>query len=226
MALELRQQLKLTQQLVMTPQLQQAIRLLQLSRLELVETVQQELLENPFLEETQDEAPQAEAPDQRATTTDAAADAAYDREISREADWEDYLGDFASTSRQSTVRESEMPEEMTSFEARYAAKPSLEGHLMWQLRLSSLTERQKDIGEVIIGNIASSGYLHATVDDIAEMAGVAPGEVDPVLHAVQRFDPVGVAARTAQECLLVQIEMLGYTRDRVQIGRASCRERE
>lgn len=214
MALELRQQLKLTQQLVMTPQLQQAIRLLQLSRLELVETVQQELLENPFLEESQDEATQAEATDQHEA---APQHEAYDRDIAREADWEDYLGDFASTSRQSTVRESEMPEEMTSFEARYAAKPSLEGHLMWQLRLSSLTERQKDIGEVIIGNIASSGYLHATLDEIAEMAGVAPGEVEPVLHALQRFDPVGVAARTAQECLLVQIEMLGYTRDKVLV---------
>ena len=217
MALELRQQLKLTQQLVMTPQLQQAIRLLQLSRLELVETVQQEMLENPFLEEAQDEVPQAEVADPRDAAAEAAADVAYDREIARDADWEDYLGDFASTSRQSTVRESELPEEMTSFEARYAAKPSLEGHLMWQLRLSSLTERQKDIGEVIIGNIASSGYLHATVDDIAEMAGATPGEVDPVLHAVQRFDPVGVAARTAQECLLVQIEMLGYTRDKVLV---------
>lgn len=214
MALELRQQLKLTQQLVMTPQLQQAIRLLQLSRLELVETVQQELLENPFLEESQDEATQVEATDQHEA---APQHEAYDRDIAREADWEDYLGDFASTSRQSTVRESEMPEEMTSFEARYAAKPSLEGHLMWQLRLSALTERQKDIGEVIIGNIASSGYLHATIDEIAEMAGVAPGEVEPVLHALQRFDPVGVAARTAQECLLVQIEMLNYTRDRVLV---------
>lgn len=216
MALELRQQLKLSQQLVMTPQLQQAIRLLQLSRLELVETVQQELLENPFLEEGMDEGAASSA-SEASSRKDESAPEAYDRELSRNADWEDYLGEFASSSRQAQVRETELPEEMTAFEARYSARPSLEGHLMWQLRLSRLTEDQKGIGETIIGNIGSSGYLQASVEDIAEMCGADASEVIPVLHAVQRFDPVGVASRTPQECLLIQIEMLGYDRDRVLV---------
>lgn len=213
MALELRQQLKLSQQLVMTPQLQQAIKLLQLSRVELLETVQQELMENPFLEESVDEAP-VQAEELRPLSAD--ADDAYSKEAARNADWEDYLGDFSSTSRQSSARENEIfSEDGFSFEARYSAKPTLEGHLHWQLRLSRLTEKQKEIGEAIIGNLSSSGYLQATHEDIATLAGVSTQEVESVLRAVQRFDPVGVASHTAQECLMVQLEVLGYDRDPV-----------
>ncbi len=279
MALELRQQLKLSQQLVMTPQLQQAIKLLQLSRIELMETVQQELLENPFLEESADAltpADSTEAPELRTETPEA-----YEKELSSNADWEDYLGDFSSTPRQLSSRETEIPEEGASFEARLSSRPTLEGHLFWQLRLSSFTERQRVIGEVIIGNLASNGYLHANVEEIAAMAAtqpemlellggsdtppvpeffseaeagahgddveyapllpdaspdifgqtgatapsppaspvltISPAEVETVLHLLQRFDPVGVAARTAQECLLVQIEVLGYDRDPVLV---------
>lgn len=216
MALELRQQLKLAQQLVMTPQLQQAIKLLQLSRLELLETVQQELLENPFLEETYSEESVAPAEEERRAATDDAD--GYAREAAKNADWEDYMGEFASTPRQSASREVELPEEMTSFEARYSVKPSLEGHLTWQLRLSRLTERQKEIGEAIIGNLSSTGYLHAGVEEIAEIVSCTPGDVEDVLHKIQRFDPVGVAARTPQECLLIQLEVLTYDRDPILVS--------
>ncbi len=216
MALELRQQLKLSQQLVMTPQLQQAIKLLQLSRIELLETVQQELLENPFLEETSpEESPSPEAEERRATEEDSDG---YTKEAARNADWEDYMGEFASTSRQASGREVELPEEMTSFEARYSVKPSLEGHLTWQLRLSRLTEEQMDIGETIIGNLASSGYLQAGVDEISALTGADAAAVEEVLRAIQRFDPVGVAARTPQECLMVQIETLKYDRDPILVS--------
>lgn len=213
MALELRQQLKLAQQLVMTPQLQQAIKLLQLSRLELLETVQQELLDNPFLEESAgDEATAADQPESR---QDAAEEGIYDKELARDADWEDYLGEFASTPRLVQSREFESAEEISPLEARYAAKPTLEGHLFWQLRLSTLSEAQKDIGEAIIGNLSSSGYLQATLEEIAEMTNSSPEEVRTVLERVQMFDPVGVAARDARECLLVQLKNLHYDRDPV-----------
>lgn len=214
MALELRQQLKLTQQLVMTPQLQQAIKLLQLSRIELLETVQQELLENPFLEETHPEEPAAQSAneDNRAAAEGDAT--GYAEEAARNADWEDYLGEFSSTSRQSGSRDTELPEEMTSYEARFSVKPSLEGHLTWQLRLSSaLTDEQKEIGEIIIGNLTSSGYLHTGAEELAGLCECTPEAVEEVLHVIQRFDPVGVAARTPQECLLIQIEVLRYDRD-------------
>ena len=214
MALELRQQIKLSQQLVMTPQLQQAIKLLQLSRVELVETVQQELLENPFLEERMDEMSHEEAPEARSENQEQV----YDKELSRDADWEDYLGEFASTPRNVQPREFEHLEDMTPFEARYAAKPSLEGHLLWQLRLSPLSDFHKDIGEVIIGNLSSSGYLHAEVEDIAEMAGASNEDVLQVLTTVQMFDPVGVAARTACECLMVQLRNLRYDRDPILVS--------
>lgn len=213
MALELRQQLKLAQQLVMTPQLQQAIKLLQLSRLELLETVQQELLDNPFLEESLgDEANTADVSESR---QDAAEDGVYDKELARDADWEDYLGEFASTPRLVQSREFENAEEISPLEARYAAKPTLEGHLFWQLRLSTLSEPQKEIGEAIIGNLSSSGYLQATLEEIAEMSNASPEEVRVVLERVQQFDPVGVAARDARECLLVQLKNLHYDRDPV-----------
>lgn len=215
MALELRQQLKLSQQLVMTPQLQQAIKLLQLSRVELLETVQQELLENPFLEESSltDDASQEQHDDSR----EAPKEEVYDRELAKDADWEDYLGEFASTPRLSQSREFELAEEISPLEARYAAKPTLEGHLFWQLRLSSLTEEQKAIGEVIIGNLSSAGYLQASIEEVAEMAQVAPEAVLPVLERVQLFDPIGVAARDARECLMVQIKSLNYARDPILV---------
>jgi len=213
MALELRQQLKLTTQLVMTPQLQQAIKLLQLSRLELLETVQNELLDNPFLEEGQEEA----LPDNDEKRPEDGDDTGYEREAVRNADWEDYLGEFASTPRLSQLREHESFDDITPFEARYSGKPSLEGHLLWQLRLSPLTDAQKDIGEIIIGNLSSTGYLQATPDEMAEMAGSSPEEVLKVLAIVQQFDPVGVAARTPQECLLVQLKVLRYDRDPILV---------
>lgn len=215
MALELRQQLKLSQQLVMTPQLQQAIKLLQLSRVELVETVQQELLENPFLEEHFDDAPQEHKEDER---KEAAEHEVYDKELSRDADWEDYLGEFASTPRLSQAREFESLEDITPFEGRYAAKPSLEGHLLWQLRLSQLSSLQKDIGEIIIGNLSSAGYLQATLEDIASMAECPLEAVMPVLESIQNFDPVGVAARDARECLMVQLKSLRYDRDPILVS--------
>ena len=224
MALELRQQLKLAQQLVMTPQLQQAIGLLQLSRLELLEKVQQELLENPFLEE-------ADTDMELDTTLESVQDFRedvdsddnnYDLEVAKNADWEDYLGDLSSTSRQVQVREVELPdEEGMSLEARYAVKPSLASHLLWQLRLSNFSDTEKDIGEYIIGNLNSMGYLEATDEEIAEMAGVDIAAVQKVSRKIRRFDPVGVASHTPQECLLTQIEVLGYDRDPVLVEMVS-----
>lgn len=239
MGLELRQQLKLSQQLIMTPQLQQAIRLLQLSRLELVETVHQEMLENPFLEEgeTQSESDSDEDMSvENQQPEEHQEEIVYDREIARTADWEDYLGDFASTPRLMQPREYEVPEEMTSLEARLSAPTTLSSHLMWQLRLSSLTETEKDMGEIIINNLASSGYLEASLEEMTKMAqdnilklqkeypeeeSVAlphVADMEKVLKVVQLFDPVGVAARSPQECLMIQIKNYGYDRDPILVS--------
>lgn len=206
MGLELRQQLKLSQQLVMTPQLQQAIKLLQLSRLELLETVQQELLENPFLDETEPESDQPDVPD----SSDALTESQAEEELVRNADWENYLGEFSSTSKQALSRDAEVPEEGMSFEARLASKPSLEGHVTWQMRLSDFTDQEVAIGEVILGNVDSNGYLQASMEELTSMVQATEEEVESVLMRIQRLDPIGVAARSPQECLLVQMEVLGY----------------
>lgn len=222
MGLELRQQLKLTQQLVMTPQLQQAIKLLQLSRLELVESIQQELMENPFLEELDaevaDTAPSTDTlDDYEHAHTDSESRA--DEDLMRTADWENYLGEFSSVTKQALGRELEVPEEGLSFEARLTSKPNLDGHLSWQMRLSNFNERDLAIGETVVGNLDSRGYLQATVEEITEqMPGVEPAAVESVIRRIQRLDPVGVAARSVQECLLIQIEVLGYDRDPILVS--------
>ncbi len=217
MGLELRQQLKLTQQLVMTPQLQQAIKLLQLSRLELVESIQQELMENPFLEELDadvvDTAPATDnLDDYESAHTDAQSKA--DEDLMRTADWENYLGEFSSVTKQSLGRDLEIPEEGLSFEARLTSKPTLDGHLSWQMRLSNFSERDLAIGEVIVGNLDSRGYLQATAEEMSEqLPGAALSDIEAVVRRIQRLDTVGVAARSVQECLLVQMEVLGLDHD-------------
>jgi RNA polymerase sigma-54 factor len=207
MGLELRQNLKLTQQLVMTPQLQQAIKLLQLSRFELLEAVQQELLENPMLEEGVKEV--SEEHEIQAPVESRPEVSYEDAELMRNADWENYLGDFSSTAKQVQFKETEALEEMMSYEARLAGKPSLEGHLLWQLCLSNITEEEEMIGEAIIGNLDSQGYLMTSAEDIASETLSPLALVESVLSRLQRFDPVGVAARSPRECLLIQLEMLG-----------------
>ncbi|MDC0335954.1 RNA polymerase factor sigma-54 [Pseudodesulfovibrio sp.] len=202
MGLELRQQLKLSQQLVMTPQLQQAIKLLQLSRLELLETVQQELMENPFLDETEIEADVLDSEDMTASQKE--------EELVRTADWENYLGEFSSTSKQATGRDSEIPEEGMSFEARLASKPSLEGHLNWQMRLSNFSERELAIGEIVIGNLDHNGYLQASNEEIKSMVQATDEEIEAIVARIMHLDPVGIGARTPQECLLKQMDVLGY----------------
>ncbi len=201
----------------MTPQLQQAIKLLQLSRLELVESIQQELMENPFLEELDpdvvDTAPSTDnLDDYESAHTDAQSRA--DEDLMRTADWENYLGEFSSVTKQSLGRELEVPEEGLSFEARLTSKPTLDGHLSWQMRLSNFSERDLAIGEVIIGNLDSRGYLQASVEEMREqLPEVELGDIETVIRRIQRLDPVGVAARSVQECLLVQMEVLGLDRD-------------
>jgi len=207
MGLELRQHLKLTQQLVMTPQLQQAIKLLQLSRFELLEAVQQEMLENPMLEEAPaDAAENNETIAEESTNQELAVGEA---DLMRNADWENYLGDFSSTSKEVQFKESEALEEMMSYEARLSGKPSLEGHLLWQLCLSNINEEEEIAGEALIASLDSQGYLTTTTEEIASESLLPVSLVESVLYRIQRFDPVGVAARSPQECLLIQLDVLG-----------------
>ena len=211
MALELRQQLRLTQQLVMTPQLQQAIKLLQLSRLELLDVINEELVENPLLEETVEEPTAAE----RGSNEPESATPADQEELKpvsveetarEDIDWTNYLGEYnASGPVYYEPEERETPE----YENFLARRNSLVDHLRWQLLLSLPTKAEEMIGSAIIGNLNADGYLRATVDDIAALTEADVSEVDSVLERLQSFDPVGVCARDLKECLLIQTKHLG-----------------
>lgn len=214
MGLELRQHLKLSQQLVMTPQLQQAIKLLQLSRAELVEAVQQELQENPFLEEVEQSftAEGIEAHKEIVNNEEVTIESVVESSI----EWEDYLGEFSSTSKMQNYI-TELPEDIQQIEGRYARSTTLEGHLMWQLRLTQLTPQQMLIGEHIIGNLSNLGYLETSIEELCLATEATQEEVEYVLHIIQHFDPVGIAARTPKECILIQLGALRYDRDEILV---------
>jgi RNA polymerase sigma-54 factor len=216
MAFELKQNLKLTQQLIMTPQLQQAIKLLQLSRLELLDTINQEMEENPLLEEAAPDDDQEISVNQdveEMTVTDREEIRVNERteELTGEGDgreefdWSSYLEDYGPMG----VTYDRPDTDATSWDNVLVALPSLTDHLMWQLKLSRFTEREMHLGEQIICNLDQNGYLVTEVSEIAEQNGAEPAEVESVLKKIQEFDPPGIAARDLKECLLIQAQLLG-----------------
>lgn len=221
MALEQKLSVRMSQRLIMTPSLQQAIKLLQMSKLELVEEIQQELTENPVLDEVADEAPtpaeRAESetePEAEASGEGAGEGADADApdveppaDPYADIDYESYFNDVeAAYVPRAAV---ETGEELPSFENTLAKPPSLADHLTWQLDLSVVTDREKEIGRAIIGNLAEDGYLAASLDEVREMGDWTLEEVETVLRRLQEFDPVGVAARDLAECLRIQLRHVG-----------------
>jgi RNA polymerase sigma-54 factor len=218
MAFEIRQVQKLVQQLVMTPQLQQAIKLLQLSRIELEEMVIKELQENPALEEGQsEEADNNEQPRSEAQNglTGETSELTANRELSTvdkigTLDWQEYLDTHSNSMHGSLTAEAggEDGDSPPSWENSLTKKTSLEDHLLWQLRLSKITDLESAIGLYIIQNLNENGYLTLTVDEICAATESTPEAVEALLKRIQYFDPVGVAARDLRECLLVQLDNL------------------
>lgn len=203
MALEIKQTLKLSQQLVMTPQLQQAIKLLQLNRLELSEHVNQEMLENPILEDTPEFV--EEEIDKKKQKEEKAGDEKT-KEIKGEGEgvedfnWENYAQQYSPPSYRYTPPAEDMP----SYESTLTKKTTLFDHLKWQLELSKLDQREEALGMLIIGNIDDDGYLKASLDELADKAKVEVELLEKILLKIQEFDPIGVAARDLQECLSIQ----------------------
>lgn len=211
MAMELKQTLKLTQQLVMTPQLQQAIKLLQLSRLELVQTVRLEMLENPVLEEVSEDSDlsQDDGLDGEPKEAPDSVDDADDRgSISGEIDWETFIDNYQSGTYDHNERDFSGKEE-TSFENTTSRALTLAEHLIWQLRMSNVTLDEEQVGGHIIGNLDDDGYLKVELIEIAEECGQDIQFIENTLKKVQEFDPPGVAARDLRECLLLQAYNLG-----------------
>ena len=224
--MELKLDLRLSQKLVMTPQLQQAIKLLQLSRLELQQVLSQHILENPILEELGADVDEGDAPTPEEVVVEGTEEAGgsvatVDRDTGGEIEpgddnefseplspggWEDYFeSDWRPRSEESrTFPEGDFP----SYDQTLTKPATLEDHLLWQLRLSSEDEEEKAIGHMLIGNLDEDGYLRTSIEEIAEEARVSVAKVDSVLSLIQTFDPIGVAARDLQECLLIQLRHL------------------
>ncbi|MFZ5626781.1 MAG: RNA polymerase factor sigma-54 [Bacillota bacterium] len=190
--------LEQSQKLIMTPELRQAITVLQLSALELSEYVQQELQENPVLEikEDKEELPETEV------------EANGGKDDGLDVDWQEY---FADKSDLGIVRQgAEEEKEQVQWENFLTQGPTLVEHLLFQLNVSPLDPGEKEIGEFIIGNLDDNGYLTCSTEEIARSLEVPVEKVEKVLRTIQTFDPAGVAARNLQECLLLQVEALGW----------------
>lgn len=203
MGIGLKQSLNLSQSLVMTPQLQQAIKLLQLSRMELENLINSELVENPVLEETSDSEStaqgieeSAEVPENRTTEENP--------QNGEDFNWESYIENTRSTPNLPVHRGNE--EDLPSYENTLTAAASLTEHLMWQLRMGDFKPMEQKIGEAIICNLNDDGYLQTTIEEIAQKQNVDLSEVEAILYRVQQFDPIGVAARDLKECLLIQVD--------------------
>ncbi len=230
--MKLRLDLRLSQKLIMTPQLQQAIKLLQLSRLELQQSLQQHLMENPLLDEVVTETEENEEavtvdrePSDQLTASDDTGVNGSDKptesgdnaEEFSASSWEDYFD--TDLRRGETDYSSSSKEEFPSYEQTVAKFTSLEDHLVWQLSLSGLSDREKEVGRLIIGNLDDDGYLRMTLEELVSGTAYSVAEAESVLQDVQGFDPNGVAARDLPECLLLQLKFLG----RSQIGSLGSR---
>ena len=197
---------KLVQKLILTPSLQQAIKLLPMSTLELADLLNQEMVENPLLEEVPTEELQPAEQQQ--------PEKAGSRQASREktdtwddTDYEYFFGDYLDDGyRSRTPSRSRSCRRSRTRSRRPARSPITSSG---SSRCRPTTTRCKEIGGAIIGNLDDDGYLVASVDEIAAMGDWPVADVEQALQHVQNFDPIGVAARDLQECLWLQLRHLG-----------------
>ena len=207
-------QLKLGTQLTMTPQLQQAIRLLQLSTLDLQQEVQSALDSNPLLEMEGDDHGEAPAEQHTQSSEPNAASSDTASEGDAERNWEDQNipDDLPVDTRWDDIYSngsySGGEGDESSQDHRNTAPDSLQDHLAWQLNLTTLSPLDKQIGENLIDGIAPSGFLEACPREIAAALDVDEDEVLAVLKTIQQFEPAGCGARDLRECLLLQLHQL------------------
>ena len=205
-------QLRIGQQLTMTPQLQQAIRLLQLSSLELQAEINELLAENPLLD--REEALEELAPEGDEGAMDPAdreldvASTEVERLASDEADWGE--GPELVTKANGQLKGQAAGDSDSPIEIADGSSQSLREHLLWQLNLSRLSDRDRTIGEALIYNLNDQGYLTDSSEDIGrQIQGLDEldvDEIEAVRHRIQRFDPVGTASVDLRDCLLTQLE--------------------
>ncbi|EEG84877.1 sigma-54 factor, Activator interacting domain (AID) [Proteus penneri ATCC 35198] len=214
-------QLRLSQQLAMTPQLQQAIRLLQLSTLELQQEIQQALESNPLLEQDDDQQDpvsddtshtenQSDSTTETTTENDVeefdTLDALEQKEMPDDLPLDTQWEEIYTAGTPSGTSNDYMDDELPLYQGETTA--SLQDYLTWQADLTPFTETDRAIAISIIDAVDETGYLTVTTDDILLGMGddeIELDEVEAVLKRIQRFDPIGVAARDLKECLLIQL---------------------
>jgi len=216
MALALRQQLKLTQQLLMTPQLQQAIKLLQLSRLELADTIRQEIEQNPLLEEISPGDTDYEISPESLSATEETSDIPEpektgevnmeDVSSMREINWEE---DYANYYDAGFSFSKETPDRDRLSQIDFLTKETnLQSHLQWQLSHSEMNSELEVAGLFVIGNLNHNGFLDVTVGDITREIDCDEETARRAIAIIQDMDPAGVAATNVQESLLLQLKRL------------------
>ena len=213
MAIQQKLQARLSQKLILTPSLQQAIKLLPMSTLELVDMLNQEVVENPLLEEVPtEEQQQTDAAAQVEKADPDPAPTTEKQDTWDDADYEYFFGEYLDEGYRPRAPQEvkELPPIENTLSSGDPTSGSLSSHLRWQLSFQTSDELLREIGSAIIGNLNEDGYLVASVDEIAAMGEWPIAEVKRVLALVQRFDPVGVAARDVRECLLLQLKHLGH----------------
>lgn len=212
-------QLNIGQHLTMTPQLQQAIRLLQLSTLDLQAEIQQTLEENPMLELEEDNQSSDISTDsgetqntteQEISVADSQLDLEKNKEIPDELAMDTDWGDIYDIAPSNTSNNTSSDGGNDYLENQSSGDENLQDHLLWQLQNSPTSEADLSIGISIIDAINDDGYLTESVEDIHQSLvnelDIELDEVEAMLHRIQRFDPLGVAARDLRECLLLQLE--------------------
>lgn len=204
-------QLRLSQQLAMTPQLQQAIRLLQLSTLELQQELQQALESNPLLEQidTHEEIDTRETQDSETLDT---ADALEQKEMPEELPLDASWDTIYTAGTPSGTSGDYIDDELPVYQGE--TTQTLQDYLMWQVELTPFSDTDRAIATSIVDSVDDTGYLTVPLEDILESMGdeeIDIDEVEAVLKRIQRFDPVGVAAKDLRDCLLIQLSQFDKT---------------
>ncbi|HIB7378924.1 TPA: RNA polymerase factor sigma-54 [Escherichia coli] len=204
-------QLRLSQQLAMTPQLQQAIRLLQLSTLELQQELQQALESNPLLEQidTHEEIDTLETQDSETLDT---ADALEQKEMPEELPLDASWDTIYTAGTPSGTSGDYIDDELPVYQGE--TTQTLQDYLMWQVELTPFSDTDRAIATSIVDAVDDTGYLTVPLEDILESMGdeeIDIDEVEAVLKRIQRFDPVGVAAKDLRDCLLIQLSQFDKT---------------
>lgn len=207
--------LKQSQSLRLTPQLQMAIRLLQYNRLELAEHIQQEILENPMLEQVEEPPLSPELADAPAVTalpeTPGKELTGQEGEGVGEFDWDSYLESYNIERAHPSLSSEGMDDETREFIQSSISRPdTLVEHLLWQVKVADFGEKERLIAAWCIENLDDRGYLVATAEEAAQATGASETEVEVVLARLRLLDPPGICSRNLRECLLAQLEVLGF----------------